>query len=105
MIKDGDEVYLVVGRKAAKAHVLEAWEERQNDEGLYNVSARVLIGIDWKSPVDVSEIGGSDIDPEVLQARYDQQFAAGQRDAYDTIRKMVDLFEGLIKIGRPSHER
>lgn len=45
-------------------------------------------------------IGGSDIDPEVLQARYDQQFAAGQRDAYDTIRKMVDLFEGLIKFGR-----
>lgn len=39
-------------------------------------------------------------DPEVLQARYDQQFAAGQRDAYDTIRKIVDLFEGLIKFGR-----
>lgn len=44
-------------------------------------------------------------DPEVLQARYDQQFADGQRDAYDTIRKMIDLFEELIKIGRSSHER
>lgn len=39
-------------------------------------------------------------DLETLQTRYDKQFAAGQRDAYDTIRKMVDLFEGLIKIGR-----
>lgn len=45
------------------------------------------------------------INPETLQARYNQQFAAGQRDAYDTIRKMVDLFEDLIKIGRSSHER
>lgn len=101
IIKDGDEVYLVVGRRAAKAHVLQSWVESQNAEGFYDISERVLIDIDQGPLVDVSEIGGSDIDPEVLQARYDQQFAAGQRDAYDTIRKMVDLFEGLIKIGRP----